>query len=548
MVKKVMTPVEVEKVDGPSVPMGVPKDRQYFSHDMKTMVGLDEMEGSVICGAGKAGDYTNLKQLCGNTGKCYFCSALANGRKLKDCMKESVRAGAVGLNQAVRNLWDQGVRDHRKTVETMYDYLVKPENVQQRKDLSHYGAVRVTRDRARANMGNGMSPNNLWVMLVVRDDGKSGIVVYSDEGNLAYKAYLDWIVPKNDLAREKSGDVVEAILGMLWLHQTVEGFDSERTGKGIRQREQEIMDMVETDVGGGTRYVVTTPTTGDEMKENIEKLQLMVQKVGELVEPTKNQVDAMCGAMESMREGVMTIVHKLDHLHDVSGKGRNESMKLMSTSSSTMGEIKTTVDALNDKITQVGVQNDRILVKLDGVTTVKAGDDEAKKHEYGWNVLVDDEEEKERLRALLEEYYRERHSVWLEAQTKTKQQVKELLDLGVEDMNDGLKHLQGRLFKTINNFDEDGTSYGFDMEGKMWMGIGDAEKWIVKNHARNLTNLMSVVRGTQDHKHRDNAYRLLVLNVPNTDRAFVFVGCHYNKSRGASSWEDDPQAKRHRKW
>ena len=115
-------------------------------------------------------------------------------------------------------------------------------------------------------------------------------------------------------------------------------------------------------------------------------------------------------------------------------------------------------------------------------------------------------------------------------------------------MNDGLKHLQGRLFKTINNFDEDGVSYGFDMEGKMWMGIGDAEKWIVQNHARTLTNLMSVVRGTQDHKHRDNAYRLLVVNVPNTDRAFVFVGCHYNKSRGASSWEDNPQAKRCRKW
>ena len=68
------------------------------------------------------------------------------------------------------------------------------------------------------------------------------------------------------------------------------------------------------------------------LKENIEKLQLMVQKVGELVEPTKNQVDAMCGAMESMREGVMTIVHKLDHLHDVSGKGRNEPMKLMTNS------------------------------------------------------------------------------------------------------------------------------------------------------------------------------------------------------------------------
>ena len=391
-----MKPVEVEKEEGPTVPMAVPKDRQYFSHDMKTMVGLDEMEGSVICGAGKGGDYTNLKQLCGNTGKCYFCSALANGRKLKECMKESVRAGAVGLDQAVRILWGQGVRDHRKTMETLYDYLVKPENVQQRKALSHYGAVRVTRDRAIANMGSGMSPNNLWVMLVVGEDGKNGIVVYCDEGNLAYKAYLDWIVPKNDLAREKSGDVVEAILGMLWLHQTVEGFDDfDWTEKVIPQMEQEIMDMVETDVGGGTRYVVTTPTTGDEMKENIEKLQLMVQKVGELVEPTRGHVEEMLGAMEVMKEAVMSVVYKLDHLHDVSGKGRNESMKLMSTSTSTMGEIKSTVDALNDKITQVGVQNDKILGKLDGVTAVKTGDGEAKKHEYGWNVMVDDEEEKE---------------------------------------------------------------------------------------------------------------------------------------------------------
>ena len=83
----------------------------------------------------------------------------------------------------------------------------------------------------------------------------------------------------------------------------------------------------------------------------------------------------------------------------------------------------------------------------------------------------------------------------------------------------------------------------------MWIGIGDLERWVVECHARNMSNLMSVIRGTQDYKHRDNAYRVLVVDTPTTDRVYVFVGCHYSKSRGAASgWEDNPQTKRLRSY
>ena len=84
----------------------------------------------------------------------------------------------------------------------------------------------------------------------------------------------------------------------------------------------------------------------------------------------------------------------------------------------------------------------------------------------------------------------------------------------------------------------------------MWIGIGGLEHWVRECHARSMTNLMSVVRGTQDFQHLDNAYRVLVVDAPTPGRVFVFAGCHYNKSRGSkttSNWEDDSQAKR-RKW
>ena len=103
------------------------------------------------------------------------------------------------------------------------------------------------------------NPNNRRGMLMQLDDGQKGVVVYSDEGNLVYKNYLDGMVPTNELSREKSGDVVEAILGMMWLHQVEEGFDFDWTEKVIPQMEQEIMDLVETDQGGGTMLGMPAP-------------------------------------------------------------------------------------------------------------------------------------------------------------------------------------------------------------------------------------------------------------------------------------------------
>ena len=379
------------------------------------------------------------------------------------------------------------------------------------------------------------------------DDGQKGVVVYSDEGNLAYKNYLDGMVPSNGLSREKAGDVVEAILGMLWLHQ-MEGMTYEWVEKVVPEVEQGIMDLVETDQPVGMSGPTTAAT--NEMAENIEKVQALVQKVGEIVQPTKDHVVAMLGAVEMMREAVMTVVGKLDNLHDVSAKGRSESLGVMTSSATALMEVKNTVDALSNGVVQMEAQKiDKILVKLDEVGTVKKDDNEEKKTVGGWSVVVEDDDEKARLRDILEGF-RDKRGEWLDAQTRTQDQVAELLDLATEDLNDGLKGFQARLYKTIDNYDEDNAGYGFQMEGKMWIGIGDLEHWARKSHSRSMSNLMSVIRGTQDFHHLDNAYRLLVLETATPGQVFVFVGCHYSKARGSrpsSSWQDDSQSKR-RKW
>ena len=123
----------------------------------------------------------------------------------------------------------------------------------------------------------------------------------------------------------------------------------------------------------------------------------------------------------------------------------------MTTSATTAREVRNTVEALNDKVTQVMAQNDRILERLDGVTTVKKDDDDGKKTSHQWNIMVEDEDEKERLRVILEGF-RANHGEWLDTQSRTRAQAKEILEMETQAMNDGLKGFQGRLFNTINNF------------------------------------------------------------------------------------------------
>ena len=148
-----MKPARVENVAMPSVGIAQPKERQIFRHDVDVMVFLTEMKGRANCGHGKGTEFWSGQQMCGDTGKCYVCSGVANGKKLADCMNEQVRAGADGLNQVVRTLWAQGEQDRKSTVVKMYEYLY--EHAKQRKALSRYGAVRRTRQRAMQEMPVG---------------------------------------------------------------------------------------------------------------------------------------------------------------------------------------------------------------------------------------------------------------------------------------------------------------------------------------------------------------------------------------------------------
>ena len=65
------------------------------------------------------------------------------------------------------------------------------------------------------------------------------------------------------------------------------------------------------------------------MSENIEKVQVLVQRVGEIAQPTRDHVVAMVGAVESMREAVMTIVGKLGELHDAAAERQRQCRRRM---------------------------------------------------------------------------------------------------------------------------------------------------------------------------------------------------------------------------
>ena len=132
------------------------EERQMFKHDMAVLVNLTEMKGEVNCGDGKATNYWGTEQRCGDTRKCYVCSGRNNVRRSKTYVCEDVKSAAAGLDQVVRSMTDLVMVG---AAQAMYGYL--KDNPDQRKALSHFGAVRVTRQRAMKMMERKVSPNTV---------------------------------------------------------------------------------------------------------------------------------------------------------------------------------------------------------------------------------------------------------------------------------------------------------------------------------------------------------------------------------------------------
>eukprot|EP00972_Heterocapsa_arctica_P032440 4778985-Heterocapsa_arctica.AAC.1 len=95
------------------------------------------------------------------------------------------------------------------------------------KELSKLGAVRIPRDRALFFVQSSRSTQEVWPTLVgcklKGQENSLGYIVYKDLGNKRYKQALDKCLDATEpkgMGEEKTGDLVECIMGLGFLFQT----------------------------------------------------------------------------------------------------------------------------------------------------------------------------------------------------------------------------------------------------------------------------------------------------------------------------------------
>eukprot|EP00972_Heterocapsa_arctica_P112889 16434312-Heterocapsa_arctica.AAC.1 len=88
-----------------------------------------------------------------------------------------------------------------------------------RKQLSKLGAVRIPRNKLLLYIRSNATTQHLWPIMVGckvnGQDNSLGYIAYKDLGNKRYKQALDkCLLTKGELGEEKTGDLVECIMGM----------------------------------------------------------------------------------------------------------------------------------------------------------------------------------------------------------------------------------------------------------------------------------------------------------------------------------------------
>ena len=427
----VQTNVQAEEIPVDNVVMN-------FTSDMEVLVGLEEIMGTANCGSCQPvtqQQWFRGEQRCQNTSVCWPCSALSNVVAQSGYMTHEVAAGAMGLDTAVVAAKAGGDLNFVRAMNVMYDYLVQ--NKGQRKALSHYGAVRRTKQRAKQDIVRKVNPNDRWTMMM-QGEGRCGILVYKDEGNVVYKCVLDILVPGNLLNKEKSGDVLEAIMGMLYLHS----FEPDSVGKYgwaaqyVPELEQMITDYIED--RGQLALMLDTDAVRNAEVVNENHL---VRRLSVMVQPMVEQVREMGNVVDTQRIAMETMVDRFNAVNERSAVARELISNLgnqVGGSAAVLLELRAMVNALATRVERIETQNDAIVARVDNPGVQAAGAQVQEPPNIAYQVVMQDGAEKVALEAAVEAY-RERWAEWLNAQVKSRAEFDALMATQAREMSEGMR-------------------------------------------------------------------------------------------------------------
>ena len=113
-----------------------------------------------------------------------------------------------------------------------------------------------------------------------------------------------------------------------------------------------------------------------------------------------------------------------------------------------------------------------------------------------------------------------------------------LTEMPKQQINEGMAHLQARMYKTIHGTDEEQSNMGFDAAGLRLVGIADLEAWAKAKHSYDPDILWNEIKHTVAFMTGESSYIVLVDKTIRQVEGYVtaFVGTRHPKNKwGAQS-------------
>ena len=156
---------------------------------------------------------------CMNKKRCITCNAYLNNRQY------AVSVQVLGVAKFVADYLRRHAEKYRalgprEQIAEMFKALAEVPQ-KSRKELSHYGAVRVPKSRLLGALQSNESMNNYWIQMIMSESGPA-YRVYKDYGNYAMAAWCkqENFVEVQHLNDENKGDFVECVLAMGYFYRS----------------------------------------------------------------------------------------------------------------------------------------------------------------------------------------------------------------------------------------------------------------------------------------------------------------------------------------
>ncbi len=203
-------------------------------------------------------------------------------------------------------------------------------------------------------------------------------------------------------------------------------------------------------------------------------------------------------------------------------------------------ELRALVNALAVRVGRIETQNDAIVARVDNPGVQAAGAQAQEPQNIAYQVVMQDGAEKVALEAVVETY-RENWADWLNDQVKGRAEFDAIMATQARGMSEGMRILQARLYKTIQNRDFDNRGHsenlGFRMGDKWWVGVRELETWCTTVMDFGVDIMWNVIRVTEDYATHESAYEVLVINAQAADTVHVFVGTRHDRAEDRSGWK-----------